>query len=350
VSGFLGLVILARYISIYGLAWGIAVGSWIAPFLHLVGLRKYLPFYKWRIDFGLEPVRKMFRLMVPLLVGISCIESRRLIDNWFASKLQIGSVSALAFGYKLIEFAYVAIAEPLAVVVLPYFSDLAIQKDHEKLTETFMTTLRTVVLIFTPLGVCLFVLRYPVVRLLFERGEFGATSTQLTVTALTFYSLGIVSFAVEIILLYFYFSMSDTLTPAIMEAVTIALHTAIIYVFIGTLDHGSVALAFTLSKTIKVLVLFRLLKRKLKTLQLIHNLRFLGKITVAVGMMFTIMSGYTGIFGSMFDFSSFIPQALLIGSSGMLGILTFLIATIVLKVQEVHLILQTLVAYVKEQT
>ncbi len=350
VSGFLGLVILARYISIYGLAWGIAVGSWIAPFLHLIGLRKYLPFYTWRINFTLAPVRKMFRLMVPLLVGISCIESRRLIDNWFASTLQIGSVSALAFGYKLIEFAYVAIAEPLAVVVLPYFSDLALQKDHEKLTETFMTTLRTVVLIFIPLGVCLFVLRYPVVRLLFERGEFSAASTQLTVTALTFYSLGIVSFAVDIILLKFYFSMSDTLTPAIMEVVTIALHIVIIYVFIGTLEHGSIALAFTFSKTIKILVLFRLLKRKLKSLQLSHNFKFMGKVTIAVGIMFTVMSGYKGIFGSMFDLSSFIPQALLIGSSGILGIMTFLVVTIVLKVQEVHLSLHTLVAYVKEQT
>ena len=69
-------------------------------------------------------------LILPLIIGTLCIESRRIIDNLFASKLRIGSVSALAFGYKLIEFAYVAIAEPLAVVILPYFSDLAVQKDH----------------------------------------------------------------------------------------------------------------------------------------------------------------------------------------------------------------------------
>ena len=48
VSGLLGLILLARYVGIYGLAWGIALGSWIAPFLHLVGLRKFLPWYTFR--------------------------------------------------------------------------------------------------------------------------------------------------------------------------------------------------------------------------------------------------------------------------------------------------------------
>jgi len=347
ISGFLGLVLFARYIGIYGLALGIALGSWIAPFIHLIGLRKQLPFYRRRINLKLEPLRKMFRLMGPLIVGTTCIESRRLFDNFFASTLRVGSVTALAYGYKLIEFAYVAIAEPLAVVVLPYFSDLAIQKDHVKLSETLMTMLRTVILIFTPMGICLFVLRYPVVRLLFERGEFDATSTQLTVAALTYYSIGIVSFAVDVILLRFYFSMSDTKTPAIMEVVTLALHVGIIRTLIGAMDHGSIALAFTLSKTIKVLVLYGLLKRKIDDIQFSDNLRFLGKIIIAVGIMMTMMSGYHAWFISQFDLSSLFRQALLIGSSGSLGVLTFLIVTIVLKVQEIHLILQAVSGYVK---
>lgn len=347
VSGFLGLVLLARYIGIYGLGWGIAIGSWIAPVIHVVGLRKYLPFYKLVIHFKLKPLRKMFRLMGPLVVGTLCIESRRLIDNFFASQLMIGRVSALEFGYRLIEFAYVAIASPLAVVVLPYFSDLALEKDHSKLAETLMTTLRTVILIFTPLGVCLFMLRYAVVRLLFGGGEFGDLSTQLTVTALTYYAFGLVSFAVDVILLRCYFSMSDTKTPAIVEVITMTMHVSIIYGLIGTMDHGSIALAFTLSKTIKVLVLYGLLKKKIEDIQLSHNFRFLGKIMIAVGIMMTIMTSYHGWYNSQFDLASFLQQAFLIGSSGSLGMLTFFIVTLVLKVQEIHLILHAVLDYVK---
>ncbi len=348
VSGFAGLVILARYIGIYGLAWGIALGSWLAPVIHLVGLRTYIPFYQFRINLRLEPLRQMFRLMLPLLAGTVCIEGRRLVDNWFASMLKVGSVSALTFGYKLIEFAYKAIALPLATVVLPYFSDLALQQDHAKLNETLMITLRMIILLFTPLAACLFALRFPVVQLLFERGEFDAASTQMTVTALTFYALGLVSFGVDVILLRAYFSLSDTRTPAIMEIVTLIVHVMITKLFLGSLAHGSIALAFTLSKTLKVLILFWLLQYKGVTIHMRENFRFIVKIGMAVFVMNLMMAGYTHLFESVALPDSFMTQAFLIGSSGSLGIGIFIVIALVLRVQEVHDILHTGTMFVQQ--
>ena len=174
-------------------------------------------------------------------------------------------------------------------------------------------------------------LRYPLVRLLFERGEFDALSTQLTVTALGYYAVGIVSFAVEPILLRSYFSMSDTITPAIMEVVTIALHVAVIYIFLGSLNLGSIALAFTLSKIVKVLVLYALLKQKIGDIQLSHNLRFLGKISIATMLMMMAMTGFQLWFSSYVDQQAFLPQVLLIGTGGGIGVLTFFIAGISFK-------------------
>ena len=337
VAGFLGLLLLGRYIGIYGLGLGIAVGSWIAPVVHLIGLRKFLPLYQPRIDLKLPPVRQTFRLIAPLVVGTLCLESRRLIDNFFASTLAIGSVSALEFGYRLIDFAYVALAEPLAVVVLPYFATLAFEKDHANLTDTLMTTLRIVVLLFTPLSVCLFMLRAPVVRLLFGGGEFDEVAVQLTVTALTYYAFGLVSFALDVILTRFYFSLSDTTTPAMLEVVTIAAHVGIIMAFIGGMAHGSMALAFTLSKTMKVLVLYGLLTKKIEDLQGARNLRFVGKILAAAALMMTVMAGYQGWFLSRYELASVFRQALLIGSSGGLGGALFLSAAFALHVPEVRL-------------
>ena len=345
ITGLVGLVLLVRYVGIYGLAWGIALGSWLAPCIHLIGLRKYLRFYTPRIDFRLAPLKKMFRLMLPLFAGTLCVEGRRLIDNWFASFMKIGSISALSFGYKLIEFAYKSLAIPLATVVLPYFSDLALQKDHAKLNETLMITLRTVALAFTPLAVCLFSLRVPVVRLLFERGEFDTASTQLTVIALTFYALGLVSFALDLILMRAYYSLSDTLTPSIMEVLILALHVGIIFLLRGSLAHGSIALAFSLSKTVKVLMLFLWLPKRQVDIQAAQNLRFLGKLGLAALLMHSTMAVYNGGFTSLLDTSSFLLQALLIASSGLIGAAVFLMLTFVLQIQEIHGILQAGLAY-----
>jgi len=107
------------------------------------------------------------------------------------------------------------------------------------------------------------------------------------------------------------------------------------------------ALAFTLSKTVKVLGMYGLLTKKIVDLQFSHNLRFLGKMVVAVGTMIIVMSGYQGWFTSQFELSSFFTKALLIGSCGSIGVLTFFIATIIFRVQEVHLVLQATWKYVR---
>ena len=292
----------------------------------------------------------MARLMAPLVPGTISIESRRLIDNFFASKFQVGSVSALAFGYKLIEFTYVAIAEPLAVVVLPYFSDLAIKQQRDTLSDTVFTTLRTIILIFTPMAVCLFMLRYPVVRVLFERGAFDAESTQLTVTALTYYALGLVSFAVEILLAQTYFSLSDTLTPAMFEVLTLAIHIGLILLLQGNLGHGAIALAFTFSKTLKVLILYGLLTRKLADIQLKTNVGFLAKLTLAVGIMASLMWGYQVWFVAQFTLPAFVGQALLIVTSGGFGCLVFFASIFLLKVREIRLVIRSLVGFIEQFT
>jgi len=120
--------------------------------------------------------------------------------TFFASTLIIGSVSALEFGYRLIDFAYVALGRTARRRGPAVFSGMAIEKDHAQMTDTLMTTLRTVMLMFTPMAVCLFMLRVPVVSLLFGGGKFDDRATQLTVVALTYYAFGLVSFAVEVIL------------------------------------------------------------------------------------------------------------------------------------------------------
>lgn len=349
VSGFLGLVLLARYIGIYGLGLGIALGSWIAPVVHLIGLRKYLPWYTFTVNLRQAPVRKMFRLMAPLFAGTACIESRRLVDNYFASSLRVGSIAALEFSYRLIEFAYAFLAKPLATVVLPYFSELSQQQDHGKLTTTLQFTLKAVFLLFTPMAVCLFVLREPVVRMLFERGAFDDTSTQLTTTALTFYAFGLVSFAVEIILTRAFFSVCDTLTPTIIEIVTILTHLVTILTLRQTLGHGSIALAFTLSKTVKALLLYGLLKQKLPELDLKEMGGFLGKLALAASVMLFGMNGYQIWFRTQFAAPSFLSHAILIGTGGVCGVIIFLGVAFAFNVQELRLIWRAMIHYVKNR-
>jgi putative peptidoglycan lipid II flippase len=203
-----------------------------------------------------------------------------------------------------------------------------------------------VILLFTPMAVCLYMLRLPVVKLLFEHGVFGAGSTQLTVMALTYYAFGLVSFAIELLLVRTFFSLSDTMTPTIIEVLTLATHVGLIIVLRGSLAHSAIALAFTISKTLKALALYGCLKRRLGTIHFSENLAFLGKLLSAAGIMMVMMWGYQFWFLSYFALDTMAAQAILIVTSGALGTGVFLTIMFWLKVSEVRLIWQALLNYI----
>jgi len=342
VLGLMGLIALYRPLGIYGLGIGILIGSLVAPLVHLLGLWKKRHLYQATLDTRFRPFRKVISLMPPLMIGLFFIQGRRLIDNAFASTLAVGSVASLTFAYRLIDFPFVAIAEPLAVVLFPFFSDLAVRHSREELAETLRTALKTILLVFIPLSIGLFMLRLPIIQLLFERGQFDASSTQMTVLPLTYYALGMTSYALEVVLLKFYYSLSDTRTPILLEAIAFTFHIALVYFLIGPLAHGGIALAFTLSKTTKVLLLYALLKKKVGNLQFYNLLGFLGKLGLAGAAMGASIYFYHDWARALLDLSHLIGRGILVGSSGMIGLMTFLIMVLLLRVQEVGVLVNLL--------
>jgi peptidoglycan biosynthesis protein MviN/MurJ (putative lipid II flippase) len=124
-------------------------------------------------------------------------------------------------------------------------------------------------------------------------------------------------------------------------------HVGIILACINTMEHGGIALAFTLSKTLKALLLYGVLKFKLGDIRAARMGRFLLKIAVATGVMMAVMAGYNAWFGAQFDLTAFVSKALLIATSGSVGVLVFFAATIMLKVQEIHHVVHTIIYYIK---
>lgn len=348
VLGLLGLVTLYHSLGIYGLGVGILVGSLVAPLIHLAGLWRKRYLYQPTLDLSFGPFRKVISLMLPLVAGLFFTQGRRIIDNAFASTLAVGSVSALTFAYRLIDFPFVAIAEPLAVVLFPFFSDLAVKQSktnspslrgkrmgESELVETLMVALKMIFLIFIPLSIGLFTLRVPIIQLLFERGHFDANSTQMTVLPLTFYAWGMTSNALEAVLLRFYYALSDTKTPILLEVIAVLFHVTLVYFLIGPLQHGGIALAFTLSKTLKVSLLYALLKGKVVNLQFYNLLGFLAKLGLAGIAMGASIYFYHDWVKVLLDLSHLLGRGILVSSAGMVGLLTFFGMVLLLRVREV---------------
>lgn len=234
--------------------------------------------YGFVMDPRCPAARKMRQLAAPLILGILFSQLNSIVDNMFASTLQTGAVSALAYARKLADLPVLILPFSMGIVLFPFFSELSARHQGNELTSMFMHAAKIVAIVFVPLGLAFALMSDTIVSLAFERGAFDSRSHHMTSAALVCYSFGIFAFALEALLVQYYFSMSDTGTPVFAGIGCVLLNIMLAFGLIRIMGHSGIALALTISKTVKVFILFLALKRKLPGVRMAKPLRFLLKV------------------------------------------------------------------------
>ena len=250
--------------------WAVAVGAVVGGVIQWLFL---VPF-AWREGMRLRPLavhrdpalRKIGRLLVPGLFGVGIVQINVLIGNYLASSLPQGSVASLYYAGRLNELALGVFAISVATVVLPAMSQHAAGGRIDELRETLGFALRHVSMIVLPASVGLFVLRYPIVSVLYERGRFDEVSSALTAAALWGYSLGLLGYAAVRVLAPCFFSLQDTRTPVAVAGIALVVNVAGCLALMGPLENAGIALANSIAGFVSAGLLLVLLRRRLGTI------------------------------------------------------------------------------------
>jgi murein biosynthesis integral membrane protein MurJ len=235
-------------------------GAVVKLAVHGIALRKNMSFKHTGIHS--KYVRAVWVLAWPLLIGIIFSQISTLTDNVFASYLQEGSISALNYAKKVVELPVIIFPYALSIVVFPFFSELHIEKDMRRLRKLLRETLKWIAIVFIPLAILLFFFSDTVTQLVFQRGSFDGSSTNLTSAPLAVYALGMPAFAVETILVIFYFSVADTKTPVFTGICCAVINIALTWILVRYIGHTGIAWGLVVSKTLKVSILLYLLRYK----------------------------------------------------------------------------------------
>lgn len=168
-------------------------------------------------------------------------------DRIMAKGLPEGSISALAYGHRLLILPYSMLVAAVATPLFSMFSECAAQEDTARLREWVIGGLRLMVRLGLPICLAMVVLRVPMVRVLFQHGAFDAQATQLTADAVFGYGTSLVFFAVLPVLSQYYYSIGEVRTPLIASAVCALLNVVLNFLFRGSWNHGGIALASAIS-------------------------------------------------------------------------------------------------------
>ncbi len=253
---------------IFAVAWAVLLAGVLQWAIQLPKLYQY----GYRLGGSLhvrDPrVRRVFHLMGPASLGMALTQINALLDRLMAlAWIGPWAPAALFFSERLIYFPQGIFATALSTVLLPVFSGHAARADHGRIRDTIQYALRNLLYVMIPASIGLWVLARPIIQLIFEVREFGATSSSQTAIALMFYAPGLLVFSFGKVFVPAFYALQDTRTPVKVAACAVVLKLALSVTFILTwpLDwkHGGLALATVIGEAFNGVVLAVLLHRRL---------------------------------------------------------------------------------------
>ncbi len=261
-----GALFLAPSMGVYGLAWGVVVGAALHFGLQVPGLRRagmrYSPF---RVNLRDEGVGRVGKLLVPRVVGQAAFQANIIAITAIASFLSAGRISAFNYAYVLMMLPHGVFAMSLATVTFPTMARQCAAGDLDSARRTLSRVTRVLLFLVIPSAVGMFMLRHEIVATLFQFGAFTASSTELVASALAYFSLGLVAYAVVEVLTRAFYALQNTTTPVAVSVTTVLLNLGLSLLLTRALGWGLEGLAFSLaaSTTVEMVLMWVLLCRKL---------------------------------------------------------------------------------------
>ena len=209
----LGVIVLAPRLGVWGPAIGVVIGALLHLLIQVPGLIKYgarwTPWLGWR-DPGL---RRVIRLMLPRIAGLGVVQLAALVTTSLASTLSAGSVTALNYGWRVMQLPETLIATAIATAAFPTLSEFAARGQFDQLRATLSSTLRAILSLTLPATIVLLILGRPFVQVMFERGLFTSQATDLVTWAVQGYALGLIAQSLLEVCARTFYAQQDTRTP-----------------------------------------------------------------------------------------------------------------------------------------
>jgi len=249
---------------IVALAWGVFAAGIVQllfqfPALYQLGL---LP--KLKFGFKDPGVKRILKLMLPAIFGVSVTQINLLLDTLIASFLVAGSVSWLYYSDRLVEFPLGIFGIALATVILPSLSKNHAADDPIEFSKSLDWALRLVLLIGLPASAGLLILAEPMLSTLFQYEEFGVNDVQLAGKSLMAYSIGLLGFILVKVLVPGFTSRKDMKTPVRFGIYAMVANMGMNIAFVFPLAHAGLALATSLGAFFNAsLLLSKLLKDRI---------------------------------------------------------------------------------------
>ena len=291
------------------------------------------------LDLGDPAVRRVLALMLPVTLGIGLINFNFVVNTFFASRFVDPELapSAIDAAFRIYMVPQGVFAVAVVTVLFPRLSRLAARGDSAGFRETVSLGLRQIGFFLLPASAVAAVLAEPIVRLLYERGEFTSEQTPVVAGALAAFALGLTFNGTMLMLIRAFFSLQSPWVPTVVALANLVLNAALAGALYRVGVWG-IPLATSLVNIAGTLALLALLRGRLGRLDGSAIASSYGRIAVAsaaaAGAAFAVWYGLDETFGRALG-----AQIISVGAGVLAGASVYLLCAALLGVRELRLLL-----------
>jgi putative peptidoglycan lipid II flippase len=178
----------------------------------------------------------------------------------------------------------------LGTVTLPLLSRLAVAGDMTAFRSELSRAMRLAFLLTIPSAVGLMMLAEPIISVLYQHGRFNAYQTAQAAGALRFYAVGLCGYAALKVLVNAFYALDRRKTPMLVSFMAVALNLLFNWIFTFRLGWGHRGLAFSTGcvASLNFLVLYGLMRHRLRRLETRRMLAMIGKVALASAVLAAI--------------------------------------------------------------
>jgi putative peptidoglycan lipid II flippase len=211
-----------------------------------------------------ERVARLVKLATPVAIGGGVQQISTMLDVVWASLLPVGTISALYYADRIAQLPLGVVGIAIGTALLPLLARQLRAGESESAMANQNRAIEFGLLFSLPATVALWLLADPIIRVLFQRGQFGPEDTWRTSGALAAFAVGLPAFVLVKALTPGFFAREDTRTPLNVAIVAIVVNVALNIAFLygTTLAHVGIALATSLSGWLNAVVLAAILRRR----------------------------------------------------------------------------------------
>ena len=326
---------------IYAYAIGILVGTLVQLLIPAFDLRntpfKFSLSFEWR-----NPgVRRVLLLMLPVTISLGLINFNLLINSFFGSLVSDEGPAAIDKAFRIYQLPQGIFSVAIATVLFPTLARFASRGEHDNLRATMANGMRQILFVLVPAAAAVLVLSEPMIRLVYQRGEFTPEDTTLVATALFWFAFSLPTNGLYLLQTRTFFSLQRPWVAtglAGMDLVVSALAALLLYKPFGV---GGIVAGTGIGTTTAVVAQVVILRRTFDGLELARLFSTTAKITLAAAALAAVSFGVWDLLDNFLG-RGLGGQVASLGVGLGLGLVTYLGAAKLLRIAELDQIVRLL--------